>query len=125
MSGGHFDYQQDHILYIVEKIKEQLSNNAGEELLQLEQYAHPYSDETINVFYDAIEALKKAYVYAQRIDYFLSSDDGEQTFHKRLTDELAEIAEDAEDERIAAERLANITPDTVFLSYEEVFKDVK
>lgn len=34
-------------------------------------------------------------------------------------------AEDAEDERIAAERLANITPDTVFKSHEEVFKDVK
>jgi hypothetical protein len=46
-----------------------------------------------------------------------------------LTNDLRRAAlrflEDAEDECIAVDRLANITPDTVFKSFEEVFKDVK
>ena len=36
----------------------------------------------------ALAILKKAYVYAQRIDWLLSDDDGEESFHKRLKEEL-------------------------------------
>jgi hypothetical protein len=37
---------------------------------------------------DAINYLKTAYIYAQRIDWFLSGDDGEESLIKRLKDEL-------------------------------------
>jgi hypothetical protein len=44
---------------------------------------------------DALEAellkLKLAYVYAQRIDWLLSCDDGEDSFHKRLQAQLKEL----------------------------------
>lgn len=34
---------------------------------------------------------KKAYIYAQRIDWLLSGDDGEKSFHKRLKEELQQL----------------------------------
>lgn len=40
---------------------------------------------------DGVEALKTAYVYAQRIDWFLSGDDGEESFVSRLNDELEKL----------------------------------
>jgi hypothetical protein len=32
--------------------------------------------------------LKAGYIYAHRIDWLLSGDDGEESFNKRLTEEL-------------------------------------
>lgn len=42
-------------------------------------------------FKKGIELLKKAQVYAQRIDYLLSGDDGEDNFHLRLKEDLANL----------------------------------
>jgi hypothetical protein len=39
---------------------------------------------------EAVKALKIAYAYANRIDYFLS-DEGEENFLKRLEEELNEL----------------------------------
>ena len=36
-------------------------------------------------------ALKIAQVYVQRIDWLVSDDDGEDSFHSRLNKELSEI----------------------------------
>ena len=36
-------------------------------------------------------ALKIAQVYAQRVDWLVSGDDGEDSFHSRLNKELSEI----------------------------------
>ena len=47
-----------------------------------------WSDETIAEFNKGLEALRVAYIYAQRIDWLLSYDDGEDTFHKRLKHDL-------------------------------------
>ena len=49
---------------------------------------YKYSKETIKEFKKGLAILKKAYVYAQRIDWLLSDDDGEESFHKRLKEEL-------------------------------------
>jgi hypothetical protein len=51
-----------------------------------------YSPETIAEFEKAVKALKLAYVYAQRIDWLLSGDDGEDSFHIRLQAQLKELA---------------------------------
>ena len=40
---------------------------------------------------DAIECLKKAYVYAHRVDYFLAGDDGSESFINRLDTELDKL----------------------------------
>ena len=38
-----------------------------------------------------VEKLKEAYVYAQRIDWLLSGDDGEETFIERLKEDLDKL----------------------------------
>jgi hypothetical protein len=50
-----------------------------------------YSPETIEEFERAMVILKMGYVYAQRIDWLLSGDDGEDSFHKRLQAQLGEL----------------------------------
>ena len=50
-----------------------------------------FSEETIKEFKKGVEYLKKAYVYAERIDYLFSGDDGEEEFHKRLKEDLAKL----------------------------------
>ena len=49
---------------------------------------YKYNKETIKEFKKGLAILKKAYVYAQRIDWLLSGDDGEESFHERLKEEL-------------------------------------
>lgn len=58
-----------------------------------EIYYQDYEPETIEEFRKAIKVLREAAVYAQRIDWLLSGDDGEETFHKRLKEELGKLKE--------------------------------
>ena len=89
MSGGAFDYQQHRIQDIIDTIQDEIdANNEKPEYWWGEWNGQVYSDETIAEFKKGIELLKKAYVYAQRIDWLLSGDDGEDDFHKRLKEEL-------------------------------------
>ena len=39
----------------------------------------------------AIDLLKKAEVYAQRIDWYISGDDGEESFLRRLKEDLEKL----------------------------------
>ena len=84
MSGGHFDYQQYKIHDIASLIREIIDNN------DLNENFH-YSPKTIELLQDADYSLRKAYVYAQRIDWLVSGDDGEDSFHRRLVEELNDI----------------------------------
>jgi hypothetical protein len=79
MSGGYFDYKQYYITDIAESIELFLKNE------------NDFSKATIDEFKTAIKLLNKAAVYAQRIDWLISSDDGEESFHERLKEELEEI----------------------------------
>ena len=49
------------------------------------------TDETIAELRCGVKALKRAYVYAHRIAYLISGDDGENEFHKRLKKELEDL----------------------------------
>lgn len=53
-----------------------------------EMYFPVYTPETLEEFKKGVKALKKAKIYADRIDWLLSGDDSEKSFHKRLTKEL-------------------------------------
>lgn len=77
MSGGHFDYQQYNIQNIADDVEQLIESNDGN-----------YSEETIVEFKRGLEFLRLAYIYAKRIDWLVSGDDGEETFHKRLKDEI-------------------------------------
>ena len=104
MSGGRFEYKQFHIREIREAIEAELEN-MGKEIPRTEQwhdeewlqkypkdrYYPEYKPETVREFKKALKILKLAYIYAQRIDWFLSGDDGEDSFHERLNEEVRKI----------------------------------
>jgi hypothetical protein len=105
MSGGEFNYDQYKLNNIIERIEEIL-NNQGKDIprdergfgddeyykLYPEESKYPeYSERVQDMFRLAILNLKVAFTFAHRIDYFLSSDDGEDSFMKRLSEELENI----------------------------------
>lgn len=57
------------------------------------EYYPEYTDETIQIFSDAVKALRKAAIYANRIDWLLSGDDGEESLKERLEEELKKLEE--------------------------------
>ena len=110
MSGGHFDYYQWHIRDIVYSLEDYIYGHSLDEE-DIDYYIedhwledkekeyviknkhtvpnlYEYSKETIKEFKKGLAILRKAYVYAQRIDWLLSGDDGEESFHERLKEEL-------------------------------------
>ena len=105
MSGGHFDYNQYKIREIWEDIQQKLDNQGKEKSKEdlkyypeeyLEKYPEDrfnlvYSDDVQQIFKEGIEILKKAEIYAQRIDWYLSGDDGEESFIERLAEDLNSI----------------------------------
>lgn len=88
MSGGHFNYSQNRINDVVECLEYLLDDEEAQERRDT------YSDATLQKFKEAAEILKKAFVYTQRIDWLLSGDDGEETFHERLEEDLNKIEPD-------------------------------
>ena len=89
MSGGHFDYWQYHIGTIADSIEQKIDENTVKpEYWYGEWNGQRYSDETIAEFKKGVELLRKAEIYANRIDWLLSADDGEESFHSRLKKEL-------------------------------------
>lgn len=106
MSGGRFDYQQYRMEDIIDSIQEEIDNNIKPWYSEDSQYeweqesnkrffesgGKRYSDETIREFKNAVKYLRIAKTYVQRVDWLLSGDDGEESFHKRLKKELDEIS---------------------------------
>jgi hypothetical protein len=92
MSGGHWNYSQSHIQDIADDLGGLIHTN---DFKGTNRYGDPignrYSPETIEEFERAMVVLKMAYVYAQRIDWLLSGDDGEDSFHIRLQAQLKEL----------------------------------
>lgn len=108
MSGGHFDYNQNRIGYIAESIETLIENNGraktAEELKDEvwrgydwyekypeDKFHYRYPDHVIEEFKKGVEILKQAQVYAQRIDWLVSGDDGEESFIKRLKSDLEKL----------------------------------
>ena len=109
MSGGHFDYQQLWLNDIANEL-EQLIMRAGREIprkeIESEWYGYcqncyddcivtknypDYDPQTIAIMKRAVYVMRLAYIYAQRIDWLLSGDDGEDDLQERLKEELAEL----------------------------------
>jgi hypothetical protein len=109
MSGGAFDYKQYNIGMIADEV-EQIILNSGRPKTQEElrdswgrdnswYETHPedlnhykYPDDVIEEFKKGLDILRKAQVYAQRIDWLVSCDDGEESFHRRLKEDLDKLA---------------------------------
>lgn len=113
MSGGHFDYQQYHISDIADSLEEyiygrqwddediqDLDNQVLEgwktqeeaDYIKLHKHDVPnfmeFGKETMEELIKGLDILRKASIYAQRIDWLISGDDGEDSFLNRLRSEL-------------------------------------
>ena len=91
MSGGFFDYEQYKIDMIADQIEGVIRNNDSTEL---NEWGNPVSRElqpqTILYMQAAVDRLRRAAIYAQRIDWMLSGDDSEESFWRYLEEELQE-----------------------------------
>ena len=107
MSGGRFYYNQYRIREIWEDIKNDLDKQGKEkpkedlmyydkeyfEKYPEERFEHVYREDVQQIFKEAIDVLKKAEIYAQRIDWYLSGDDGEDNLVSRLKSDLDELSQ--------------------------------
>jgi hypothetical protein len=101
MSGGRFNYNQYRITEIADSI-EQTLNRQGKEIptdkrwydkeyylkYPEDKFYQTYPEKVQEKMQEAIKQLRIAAIYAQRVDWFLSGDDGEESFLERLDEEL-------------------------------------
>lgn len=102
MSGGKFNYAQGRMQEMAETLEEVINRN-GKPIPQedwdsweIKYYKdHPeeafyetFSDEVIQRFKEGLDVLKRAYIYANEIDYLLSGDSGEDSFLASIKEEL-------------------------------------
>jgi hypothetical protein len=96
MSGGHFDYKQYQIREIADNVEQIIRNNNKEKPEEDKNYFdsdyyYQYPPEVIEKFKEGLNVLRQAEVYAQRIDWLVSGDDGDETFLERLKEDLDKI----------------------------------
>ena len=108
MSGGTFNYDQYKIQYMRDQIEQVIikkgTKKTSEEIKDEgwrdnewykkypeDLYHYEYPEEVIEKFKEGIDILRKAEIYAQRIDWLLSGDDGEETFIERLESDLNKL----------------------------------
>lgn len=108
MSGGRFNYDQYKIGYIADAIEQEIERNGREktreemkaegwrdpnwyEKYPEEKFHYEYPPEVIEQFKVAVKKLREAQVYAHRIDWLLSDDDGEESFLRRLKEDLKKL----------------------------------
>ena len=80
MSGGIWNYEQYSVQIAIEDL-EQLPSNELEELDAITQ----------SNYFALIAELKKCHIHMQRLDWLLSGDDGQETYHKKLAEDLAKL----------------------------------
>lgn len=95
MSGGHFDYNQYRLTEMADEIEHLVANNS----LPIREWdgsvspPYSYSEQTILKFKEAVALLKKANIAVQRIDWLVSGDDGEDSFHERWKEDMEKLHE--------------------------------
>ena len=91
MSGGYFDYNQWRLEDMADQIDRMIENNDSDEA---DDYGcrrgRGYSPETIARFQETRAALKRAAKMAHRVDWLLSGDDSEESFHRRWDEEITQ-----------------------------------
>lgn len=99
MSGGKFNYDQYKIKEIADDIQE-LLDRQGKEIpddgwcYSYDGLYETYPEEVQEAMKKGVEMLRVAHIYAQRIDWFLSGDDGEESFRKRLREDLMKLSQE-------------------------------
>lgn len=95
MSGGAFEYKQFHINQLIEDMELLLKRIDKEpidsfECDSLKNYVDD-KDSFKAIIITNIQHLKMAYIYTQRIDWFISGDDGEDSMYERIDEDLNKL----------------------------------
>ena len=85
MSGGHFDYAQYNCEMIADSIDDLIRNNNSVDEFG---FSYGFSEATLERFREAAHNLRRAGEMAQRVDWLVSGDDGEDSFHLRWDEEV-------------------------------------
>lgn len=85
MSGGQFDYKQSYLEDIANDIEELIEMNDRPDDWG---YVRGYKKETIKKFQQTVDNLRETYEMVRRVDWLVSGDDGEETFHERWKDKI-------------------------------------
>lgn len=89
MSGGRFNYHQYKIDYIADEVEQLIRTNDDTTLNEWgDTIGKNYPANIIAEFKRGLAHLRLAAIYAHRIDWLVSGDDGEETFVERLQDDL-------------------------------------
>ena len=105
MSGGHWEYIQYRFTDIAEDIDKLVEQNgklkSEDELKENswrdddwynkypeDRYYYEYPQEVLDEFKIGAEVIRKAKIYIHRMDWLLSGDDGEESFIRRLKEDL-------------------------------------
>lgn len=86
MSGGHFSTSPASLGWVADDIDEMVDEN-----MKLDDGGFDFEEKTILRFRVAAETLRLASKMLKRIDYLVSYDDGEETFHKRWDEEIGNV----------------------------------
>ena len=86
MSGGHFDFDVNlsGLSRVADEIMRFVKENDTPD-------GHNFSEETLEKFREAALLCRQAGVAIHRVDYLVSGDDGEKTFHGRWAEEMSKI----------------------------------
>lgn len=79
MSGGHYDYTQSRIRMVAQRIQVEMDDGQYDD----------YSEETRAKIAECQAALDIAAIMLERVDWLVSDDDSEDSFHSRWAAELA------------------------------------
>ena len=85
MSGGYFEYKQHQVREIAEDIERLIATNGKKDR---DGWGHEYAPDIIEKFKEAAHTLERAADMAQRVDWLICSDDGEDSFRARWKSEV-------------------------------------
>ncbi len=105
-STGGFFFKEDGVVFQskAEHMLQRKENKPMPDLYSIQHsvYDHyPYDEDVVELTEESIETLKEAWrqlriaeIYATRVDWMMSGDDGEETMQERLAEDLAAFEEE-------------------------------
>jgi len=108
MSGGRYEYRQYGFTDVIDDLKSLIEKNGKpktKEEMKAEywhddewyekypddKFHYKYPDEVIEEFKNAVDIISRAQIYMHRVDWLLSGDDGDESFIKRLNQDLKKL----------------------------------
>jgi hypothetical protein len=120
MSGGHFDYNEhrlDQLAEVIDQLIEDNEDTSSDEYGLSRSYG--FKPETMARFKLTAFTLRLARVMTTRVDYLMSGDDGEDSFHRRFPEEIKKLHKRYPDVPLVEQeqeltRLRKILKDTLY-----------